>query len=84
MPHIIMPASKKQPSLKKGTGYIYNAAISEYTIECLTDDKGNMRYGNIEASLAKRLYDELGEKVLIINTGISSMKIAGFYGKRWI
>lgn len=37
-----------------------------------------MRYGNIEASLAKRLYDELGEKVLIINTGISSMKIAGF------
>lgn len=64
--------------IKKGTGYIYNAAISEYTIECLTDDKGNMRYGNIEASLAKRLYDELGEKVLIINTGISSMKIAGF------
>ncbi len=64
--------------IKKGTGYIYSTAINEYTIECLTDDKGKMRYGNIEASLAKRLYDELGEKVLIINTGISSMKIRGF------
>lgn len=64
--------------IKNGTGYIYCTAINEYVIECMTDEHGNMRFGNIEASLVKRLYDELGEKVLIINTGISSMQIRGF------
>lgn len=63
---------------KKGTAYLYNSRLAEFVIESITNDDGTMKFGNIEASLVNRLYRELGEKVIIMNTGISGMKIEEF------
>lgn len=65
-------------STKPGTAYHYSELIGGVEICPMNDENGAMNRGNIEASLGKALYDLTGEKVLMINAGVSGRKMETF------
>lgn len=63
---------------KPGTAYQYSELIGGVEICSMNAENGTMNRGNIEASLGKELYALTGEKVLMINAGVSGKKIETF------
>lgn len=63
---------------KKGAAYVYDISDGIYSIQSMNNEDGSQARGNIEAGIVKSLYDEMGEKVIIVNTGLSGEKIATF------
>lgn len=63
---------------KPGTAYHYSELIGGVKICPMNNDDGSMNRGNIEASLAKNLYDLTGEKVLLVNAGLSGRMMYSF------
>ncbi len=63
---------------KKGTAYVYDISSGIYSVQSMNNEDGSQARGNIDAAIAKSLYDNLGEKVLIVNTGISGNSIDTF------
>lgn len=63
---------------KPGTAYHYSELIGGVEICSMNDENGAMQRGNLEASLGKTLYDLTGEKVLMVNAGVSGRKIETF------
>lgn len=63
---------------RPGTAYHYSELASGIRIESMNAPNGTMERGNIEPGLAKELYSRLGEKVLIVNSGVSGQKIETF------
>ena len=72
----------EQPAIatltKPGTAYHYAERISGVTIQPMNNADGSMAIGNIEAGLAKSLYDNLGEKVLVVNGATGGMPMSSF------
>ncbi|MBR6014642.1 MAG: hypothetical protein IK059_01025 [Firmicutes bacterium] len=69
---------EKSDNTKKGTAYVYDITDGVYSVQSMNNEDGSQARGNIDASIAKSLYDNLGEKVLIVNTGISGNPIETF------
>lgn len=63
---------------RPGTAYHYSELASGIRIESMNSANGSMDRGNIEPALAKELYGRMGEKVLIVNSGVSGQKIETF------
>lgn len=63
---------------KEGTAYHYSELAGGVKIHPMNSLQGDMSRGNIEAALARLLYDLMGEKVLIINSGVSGQKMETF------
>ncbi len=63
---------------KQGTVYHYSELIANNPLSSMNDKEGNMARGNLEAALGKNLYDLTGEKVLLVNAGVSGKKIDTF------
>lgn len=63
---------------KPGTAYIYAEKVGDVSIIPMNNNDGSMAVGNIEAAMAARLYDELGEKVLIINGATPGAPVKDF------
>ena len=63
---------------QNGSAYIYDISDGEYFIQSMNRDDVTMAFGNVEASLCKSLYENMGNKVIIVNAGISGKKIIDF------
>lgn len=63
---------------KPGTAYHYSELANGIRISSMNAPSGIMDRGNIEPGLAKELYSRMGEKVLIVNSGVSGQKIETF------
>lgn len=63
---------------KPGTAYHYSELAGGVEICPMNDENGTMQRGNLEASLSKTLYDLTGEKVLMVNAGVSGRKMETF------
>ncbi len=63
---------------KNGTAYHYSELVGGISICSMNNEDGSMARGNVEAAMAKKLYDLLGEKVLLVNAGVSGRKIETF------
>lgn len=63
---------------RPGTAYHYSEIAGGIRIASMNSLNGEMDRGNIEPALAKELYSRLGEKVLIVNSGVSGQKIETF------
>lgn len=63
---------------KPGTAYHYSEIIGGIRIASMNAPDGNMDRGNIEPGLANELYKKMGEKVLVVNSGVSGQKIETF------
>ncbi len=68
----------KASRTKKGTAYVFDISEGNYAIQSMNNEDDSQARGNVDAAIAKSLYDEMGEKVLIINTGLSGEKIETF------
>ena len=66
------------PVTLKGTSYQYDEIEGGGYIRSLNNHNGSMAVGNIEASLCKILYDQTGNKTLVINAGKSGQDIKTF------
>ncbi len=69
---------KTASQTKKGTAYVYDQSAGIYSVQSMNHDDDSQARGNIEAGIVKSLYDDLGEKVIIVNTGRSGEKIETF------
>lgn len=63
---------------KPGTAYHYSELVGGVQICPMNNEDGTMARGNIEAALAKNLYDMTGEKVLLVNAGLSGRMMYSF------
>ncbi len=63
---------------KPGTAYHYSELAGGVQICSMNDESGAMQRGNLEASFGKTLYDLTGNKVLMVNAGVSGQKIETF------
>nr|WP_315020905.1 sialate O-acetylesterase [uncultured Aminipila sp.] len=63
---------------KPGTAYHYSELAGGVEICPMNNEDGTMKRGNLEASLSKTLYDLTGEKVLMVNAGVSGRKMETF------
>ena len=63
---------------KPGTAYHYSELIGGVEICPMNAEDGSMNRGNLEASLAHTLYNLTGEKVLLVNGGVSGQKMETF------
>lgn len=63
---------------KPGTAYHYSELIGGEQICPMNNKDGSMARGNIEASLGKQLYELTGEKLLMVNAGVSGQKVDTF------
>lgn len=63
---------------KPGTAYHYSELVGGVEICSMNDENGAMQRGNLEASFGKTLYDLTGEKVLMVNAGVSGRKMETF------
>ncbi len=68
----------KASKTKKGTAYVFDISGGNYAIQSMNNDDDSQARGNVDAGIAKSIYDGLGEKVLIVNTGLSGEKIETF------
>lgn len=66
---------------KPGTAYHYSELIGGEQICPMNNKNGSMARGNIEASLGKELYELTGEKILMVNAGVSGQKVDTFVPK---
>ncbi|MGP1570466.1 MAG: sialate O-acetylesterase [Eubacteriales bacterium] len=72
------PEPENAAVTRPGTAYHYSELASGIRIESMNSEAGTMDRGNIEPALAKELYSRMGEKVLVVNSGVSGQKIETF------
>jgi hypothetical protein len=63
---------------KSGTAYHYSELIGGEQICPMNNEDGSMARGNVEASFCKTIYDLTGEKILMVNAGVSGRKVNTF------
>ncbi|MBN7771932.1 sialate O-acetylesterase [Clostridium aminobutyricum] len=66
---------------KPGTAYHYSELVGGEQIRSMNNKDGSMARGNIEAALGKTLYELTGEKLLMVNAGVSGRKVDTFIPK---